>query len=239
MTFPYLEVSILFEFVSGVVALLVSYYAFKYSRLLENYTLKFISVGFFLLALGILIEATVVSLVDLGVGRLFADVILVVAASGLYSFLQVAAYFLIALGYISSAYTSTPRSSTDEIGNGTTAAFIALPLFIPPGIERLNELISLSREVIIVSGVLSVAFVSMVVFQGTINYVQSRNRLALLVLSSFVLILVAEGLGLWSAISLSTTINLISIAARFAGFLSLLIFILWRSKIGPTGKASQ
>jgi hypothetical protein len=237
MQFSYLEVSILFDFVSGIVALLVSYYAFKYSRLLENNILWFLSLGFLLLALGLIVEASIVSLVDLGAGNLFSDVVVVVSASALYSFLQVAAYFLIALGYISNAYSSP--SSNNKIGAGATAAILALPLFVPPEIQRLNELISLSREVIIVSGVLSVAFVSIVVFQGTVNYLQSKNNLSLLVLSSFLLILVAEGLGLLSAVSLSVTFSLIANGIRFAGFLSLLVFILWRTKIGPTRKASQ
>ena len=49
MSFHTLDIDVALDLMSGVVALLVSYYAFRYNKLLAKSTLKFISVGFVML----------------------------------------------------------------------------------------------------------------------------------------------------------------------------------------------
>ena len=83
------------------------------------------------------------------------------------------------------------------------------------------------------------AFLAAIVYQDTIRYKASRNKSALLVIASFMLILASQALSFSSAIILSTTLDIIGTAIQFVGFLSLLIFLLGRNKIGPAGKAAQ
>lgn len=236
MAFHLLDLNIAFEMMSGVVALLVSYYAFRYNRLIENSTLKFISFGFMLLGIGLLTEASILSLVIFGIGDILAYRLLRLSATSLYSLFQVSAYFVFALGYIRSVYSSTRVSSIDSGTNLSPA--IILPLAISIGVQRFNEMLALSVEVVLISSILSLVFLSAVAFLGAIVYLENRNRLTLLVLLSFSLILIAQAVDLAAVASVSVILESLSYGIQFAGFVSLLVFILWRSKIGPTRKAS-
>src|SRR5579875_578689 len=244
--FPFLDLTITFDLLSGIVALLVSYYAFRYNRLLENSTLKFISFGFMLLGLGLLAESFVEALVIFGIGDIFTARILAISTSSLYHLLQIAAYFVFAIGYIRGAYSSSSSKAASESTSGsqgavgaTASASAVLVLVSSSGLRRLQQMAELSRAVSLVSEILTVVFLSMVVFQGTLIHAQSRNRLALFVLLSFVLILVAHLVFLGADAFSSLTWSLVAGGIQFAGFLSLLIFLLWRSRIGSAGKAAQ
>ncbi len=245
--FPFLDLTITFDLLSGIVALLVSYYAFRYNRLLENSTLKFISFGFMLLGLGLLAESFVEALVIFGIGDIFTARILAISTSSLYHLLQIAAYFVFAIGYIRGAYSSSSSykaasestSGSQGAVGATASASAVLVLVSSSGLRRLQQMAELSRAVSLVSEILTVVFLSMVVFQGTLIHAQSRNRLALFVLLSFVLILVAHLVFLGADAFSSLTWSLVAGGIQFAGFLSLLIFLLWRSRIGSAGKAAQ
>lgn len=248
--FPFLDLTITFDLLSGIVALLVSYYAFRYNRLLENSTLKFISFGFMLLGLGLLAESFVEALVIFGIGDIFTARILAISTSSLYHLLQIAAYFVFAIGYIRGAYSSSSSSYSSKAASestsgsqgavgATASASAVLVLVSSSGLRRLQQMAELSRAVSLVSEILTVVFLSMVVFQGTLIHAQSRNRLALFVLLSFVLILVAHLVFLGADAFSSLIWSLVAGGIQFAGFLSLLIFLLWRSRIGSAGKAAQ
>ncbi len=238
MPFQFLVLDITFDVLSGIVALLVSYYAFRYNRLLESVTLKFLSLGFVLLGMGLLAEAGVLSFVLFSVGDLLSDRLLAAGTTTIYSVLQVAAYFVLALGYIRGAYDSSrlqEGQQADANPTTNTSAIILIALAVvarSPGYQLLYQLIQLSRAVSLVSEVLSIIFLSMIVFQGALTYAGSQNKLALLVLVSFSLILLSQGIELWSAVSLVVTLHIVGAGIQFAGFLSLLIFILWRTKFG-------
>lgn len=245
MPFPLLDLNTSFDFLSGAVALLVSFYSFRYTRLIENSTLRFLSFGFVVLGLGLLAEALLDTFAVLitSTGNYFIlHHLLILESAAAYSFLQVAAYFVIMLGYVTAQHTSSPpaSSSTGSTGTATTAGLALAPLFVvATGFQKYLDVIHFSREIIVTSAALSMAFLAAIVYQDAIRYKESRNKLALLVLVSFVLILVSQSLSFTSAIFLSTTLDMIGTAVQFAGFLSLLIFLLGRSKIGPAGKATQ
>lgn len=234
MTFHTLDLDIIFNLMSGVVALLVSYYAFRYTRLLENSVLKFISLGFVMLGVGLLIEAGVFSLIVFNVGKLTNDRIFALGTAALYDILQIGAYFLFAFGYLRSAFAGPKKVET--VG---ALSLIALPIAISPGTQRVRELLHLTRAVYSVSEILSVIFLAVVVFVGLLSYSETRHRFSLFVLASFVLILIAQAFDLWTALSVSVGLEFVGSAVQFAGFLSLLVFLVWSSKIGPTRKAAQ
>jgi hypothetical protein len=253
-SFPYLDLAITFDLLSGAVALLVSYYAFRYNRLIENSTLKFISFGFMILGLGLLTSGAVDALVIFGVGDFYTDRVLVIGASSLYHVLEIAAYFTFAVGYVRAAY-SLPASpavrgeeeSTLDVSPKTQSK-MALIFTIPcvlaaaanAGIRRLQEMMAFVKAESLVTEILIVVFLSMVVFQGLISHAQARNRLSLFVLLSFSLILAAHILFLGSAAFSSVLTSIVAAGIQFAGFLSLLVFLAWRGRFGsPAGKAAQ
>jgi hypothetical protein len=235
MLFPSLDLDIVFDLMSGVVALLVSYYAFRYTKLLENSTLKFISLGFIMLGIGLLIEATVFSLVVFNIGDLTNIRIFALGTAALYDILQIGAYFLFAVGYLRSAFAK----SLPKIGSAGTAALLVLPIAISPGTERVRAMIHLTRTIFVISEIFSVIFIAIVVFVGLLSYSETRHRFSLFVLTSFVLILAAQVFELWTALSVSVGLDFVGSAIQFAGFLTLLLFLIWRNKIGPARKAAQ
>jgi hypothetical protein len=237
MHFYFLDFSIIFDVLSGIVALLVSYFAFRYNRLIENSTLKFISLGFLLLGIGLLTEASIFFVAAFGIGNFVSARLLVLGTSIIYKLLQIIAYLIFAIGYIRSAFFSTPK----KMNTGGSAVAVIL-LFLSVGTvagKGYPELVQLSREVFVVSEVLSIVFLATLVFAGLLGYIEGRNRLSLLVLVSFGLILGAQAVALWSVVLVSEYLTSIYSGIQFIGFLSLLVFILRSRKIGSTGKATQ
>ena len=210
----------------------MSYYAFHYNRLIENETLKYISFGFMLLGIGLLAETSVESLVIYNIGDIYTQRFLALGTATIYDFLEISAYFVFAFGYIRSAFSTPTRK---VLG----AAAVLVPLVLRPPAIRLHDLFLLTRYSSLVTDIISIVFLSMVVFQGTLIYAQTRNRLALLVLLSFGLVLISNGISLGSSLLLSLNLYLVSSAVQFAGFLSLLLFLLWRGRIAPAGETSK
>ena len=243
MYFPLLDLNTSFDYLSGAVALLVSFHAFRYTKLIENSALRFLSFGFMVLGLGLLAEAlldTFAVLITSTGNYFFLHHLIILESSATYSSLQVAAYFVIMLGYVTARRASSTFTSNGSYNAPTTAALVLAPLFaVATGFEKYLAIIQFSREVLITTTALSMAFLATIVYQDAIRYKASRNKSALLVLASFVLILASQALSFSSAIILSTTLDIIGTAIQFAGFLSLLIFLLGRNKIGPAGKAAQ
>jgi hypothetical protein len=237
MTFHSLDLNIAFDLMSGIVALLVSYYAFRYNKLLENSTLKFISLGFILLGIGLLIESAIFSLAVFNLGDLTTDRIFALGTSGLYDILQMGAYLLFAIGYLRSAFTSKqPKNESGAVGG---LALLSFPLALSPGTARLRAIFHLTRAIFAISSVFSVLFLATVVFVGFLSYSETRHRFSLFVLLSFILILAAQIFELWTALSVSVRLDFVGSAVQFAGFVSLLIFLVWGNKIGPARKATQ
>ncbi len=239
MPFYFLDFSITFDVLSGVVALLVSYFAFRYNKLLENSTLKFISLGFMLLGIGLLTEATIFFVAAFGIGNFVNVRLLVLGTSMVFKLLQIIAYLIFAIGYVRSAFFLSGPKNTNQGEGPAVATFL---LFLSVGTSTANkfpELVKLSREVFVISEVLCIIFLATLVFAGLLGYIEGRNRLSLFVLVSFGLILGAQIVALWSVILVSEYLTSLYSGIQFVGFVSLLVFILRSRKIGSTGKAAQ
>ncbi len=190
-----------------------------------------------MLGIGLLIEATVFSLAVFNIGHLTNIRIFALGTAALYDILQIGAYFLFAVGYLRSAFASS-RPKIESAGTAALA-LLALPLAISPGTERVRAMLHLTRTVFAISEIFSVIFLAIVVFVGLLSYSETRHRFSLFVLTSFVLILAAQVFELWTALSVSVGLNFVGSAIQFAGFLTLLLFLIWRNKIGPARKAAQ
>lgn len=234
MAFHSLDLDIAFDVMSGVVALLVSSYAFRYNRLLENSTLKFISIGFIMLGAGLLIESWSYFFVVFGVGDLATDRAFTLITAAMYQVLQLGAFFIFALGYLRDALSSR---KSDSVNAATLAAAVFPILSTGPG--RFQQMLQFAREVWIVAEILSILFVGIVIVVGFLSYSATRHRFSLFVMLSFLLIFLAQIFDLWTVLSISVRLDLVGSAIQFAGFLSLLVFLIWRGKIGSTRKAPQ
>jgi hypothetical protein len=203
---------------SGVVAFLTSYYAYRFNRLADSQLLRSISVGFMLLGVGLFAEAaTSVSLgqtlVDILVSRVLA-----VIETFTYLTVQMVAYVVFAVGY---GYLAFGRSGKSV---AASAALAVAP-----------------RVVGIAAGLYSFAIVSyfvvllllvFIVFQGALIHVRASSRFSLLVLLSFTFILAAHVILLASVVALAGLWFLVGDVVQFFGFVTLLVFLLRSGRVG-------
>lgn len=198
---------------SALVALLTSYYAYRFNRLVDNSVLRAISIGFMLLGVGLMVDAGT-SLVS---GRVlvesFADKVLVLLASFTYLTVQMVAYLVIAVGIARAAYGGQVKAVAPVVVAGSALA-------------SLYSFSVLSYFVVLV-------LVAFVVFQGFLLRSRERSRFSAIVLLAFGLILVAHLVLLLSVLTLGTGIFLVGTGVQFLGFLSLLVFVVRSEVVGP------
>ncbi len=222
-----LPLVILFDLLSGTIALLVSYYAFQARRWIESSVLSAISFGFMLLGAALLVE--VVTTLSLG--------ITIANAANLRTFellenlaylaLEAVALAVIAVGY---ARTTYGRAAAGAASSG----FVA---YAVNAITRPARLAGLALTLFYLF--LGLEFVILLVlifimFQGYLVYSRSRNNSSLLVLLGFALIFVARLVVLRSILDISGGEYLVAAAVQFLGFLSLLVFVIRSGRIGST-----
>jgi hypothetical protein len=207
-------ISFLLNILSAFVALLTSYYAYRFGRLVNNSFLRAISIGFMLLGIGLAVDAGT----SLAAGRVlvesFADRLLVRLASFTYLTVQMVAYLVIAVGYARAAYRGQ--------GKGVVAVPAAIAGTAAVG---LYEFSVLSYFVVLV-------LLAFVVFQGLLLHSRERNRFSSIVLLAFGLIFAAHIVLLVSVLSLGAGLFLIGTSVQFLGFLSLLIFVVRSEVVG-------
>jgi hypothetical protein len=214
-----------FDLISGIIALLVSYYAFQARRWIESSVLSAISFGFMLLGAALLVEA----LTTLSLG------ITVAAASRLRTFelvenlayliLQVVALAVIAIGYARTAYASGAPAAAQSGFLAYAVKAAAKPAKLA-GLALVLYYLFLGLEFVIL---LVLIFI---IFQGFLIYSKSRDNSSLLVLLGFALIFVAHLVVLSSILDISGTQYLVAALVQFLGFLSLLTFAIRSGRIG-------
>lgn len=196
---------------SAVVALLTSYYAYRFNRVVGNPVLGAISIGFMLLGVGLVVEAST-SLLS---GRLLVefpvDRLVVLIASFTYLAVQMVAYLVIAVGYAKAVY-----------GRLATAA----PAVFVGWAASLYNFSVLSYFVVLV-------LLAFVVFQGLLLKSGKKSGFSSMVLLAFALILVAHLVLLASVLTLGSGLFLIGTGVQFLGFLALLVFVVRSEVVVP------
>jgi hypothetical protein len=213
------QILFLLNVLSAVVALLTSYYAYRFDRLAGTPLLKAIVVGFMLLGIGLLMEAGTSILI----GRILVEIVvsrvLAVVATFAYLAIQMAAYVVFAIGY---GYLVFGREKKAE-------AAMLLAAVIPRGLD----LAGLYRFAL-VSYLAVLVLLAFIVFQGLLIHSRTRSRFSSLVLLTFILLLLAHVVLLASVVDLSGSLFLLGTGVQFLGFLSLLVFLLRSGRVGPT-----
>jgi hypothetical protein len=223
-----LALAVTFDLLSGIIALLVSYYAFQARRWVESSVLNAIGFGFMLLGAGLLVE--VVTTLSLGITA--------AGATRLRAFelLENLAYLIIqvvALVVISVGYARTTRGGK----NVAAAAPFGVVAFAVGAVARPARLVGLALELYYLF--LGLEFVILlalifIMFQGLLIYAKSRDNSSFLVLLSFALIFVAHLVVLRSVLDVSGAEYLVAAAVQFLGFLSLLAFMIRSGRVGST-----
>jgi hypothetical protein len=218
-----------FDLVSGVIALLVSYYAFQARRLIDSSVLSAISFGFMLLGAALLVEAVI----TLSLGLTAADVTKLRTVELLenlgYLLLQVVALVVIAVGYGRTAYGGKRELSAAAL-SGVVAVAVTSTVKAArlAGLKLLLYYSFLGLEFVIL---LALVFI---IFQGLLVFSKSRERSSLLVLLGFALIFVAHLVVLNSILAVSGAEYAVAAAIQFLGFLSLLVFVVRSARVGST-----
>ncbi|MFX0106988.1 MAG: hypothetical protein ACFE7R_01770 [Candidatus Hodarchaeota archaeon] len=160
---------LLFETISGLIALLIAYYATKAYNLTEQKKLSDLSTGFLVLSAGLLghVIGTWYFFVRLGIEgevipQLRTTISIVTIA---YHFLRIMAYALFVI--------STRR--TRRASQPGVVMLMALPVLIDPNLELITIMVIL-----------------IVVLQAALNYATVRSRYALYVLMGFFLIFLSH-----------------------------------------------
>jgi hypothetical protein len=221
-----LPLVVAFDLLSGIIALLVSYYAFLARRWIESGVLSAISFGFMLLGAALLVE--VVTTLSLGItGAGAARLRTVELLENLaYLVLQVVALAVIAVGYARTAY-----------GRGLPAAAPSGLAYAVNAVARPARLVGLALGLFYLY--LGLDFVILlvlifIIFQGLLIYTKNRDNSSLLVLMGFALIFVARAVVLHSVLDISGAEYLAAAAVQFLGFLSLLVFVIRSGRVGST-----
>ncbi len=197
---PPIRLDLAFESISGIIALIISYYATKAYNLTDQKRLADLSTGFLVLAIGMFshVIGTWYFFVRLGIeGDVVPEVgTTMTIVTLVYHFLQIMAYVLFVL--------STRR------GGGATqpemAALMALPVLLDPNLELITILLML-----------------VVVVQALMNYATVRSRFALYVFAGFFLIFLNH-LVLITAEE-NVLRYLLSQGLQFLGFIALLLMV--------------
>jgi len=209
---------------SGIVALLTSYYAYRFGRVAGNSLLKAISFGFMLLGLGLFLEAGT----SVVLGRTLVGITKYRTLTGVeslsYLTIQMAAYLVFALGY---GYMAFGKSDSDLAGS----AGIAVAAAAAASSARALGLTGLYRYAV-ASYFVVFLLLAFVVFQGILIHSKSRSRFSLWVLGAFSLVLVAHVLLLAAVVALSGNLFLVGTSVQFLGFVSLLVFLLRSGRVG-------
>jgi hypothetical protein len=208
---------------SGVVALLISYYAYKNNRLVGSILLRYISVGFLILGIGLFLQAgteTIIGLTAVQAAKVRGDELL---AYLVYNALQLLAYGVFAWGYGLSAF-SRGKSPAAVVPAVFATAASALT-------RRLLDVIVFILVVYVASQVGIVILLFVIVFQAVRVFSHSQSNLALMVLFGFALIFFGHLLMLGAIVALDSTIFLVGNTIEFCGFLALLFFLIWSGRV--------
>ncbi len=213
-----------FNLLSGIVALLVSYYAFRFNRLVESSVLRYVSLGFALLGVGLVAEAGISVFLGVNLVELFVVRRIGVLANAAFLVLQLLAYLVFALGYAVGAF-GRPKRINETLSVGSL-----LVLATPVIRDALPQFYNFA----LASELLMVLLLAFVVFEGILIYSRTRSKFSLMVLAGFALILGGHIIRFGSIAALSSALYVDGTIVQFFGFVSLLLFLIRSGRIGPT-----
>ena len=197
-----IRLDLIFETISGIIALMVTYYATKAYRLTGQKKLSDLSTGFLVLSAGMFgrVIGTWYYLVQFsGEGSHLIISIVTIA----YGVSRIMAYILFV---ISTRPSHTPDNQENQNVAGISLLLMATFL-VDPSLE-----------------IITIMVLVVVVLQSILNYMSTRSKFARYVLVGFVLLLLSH---IWMAqVTAAPGLYLLSQGAQLLGFLSLLVMLI-------------
>jgi len=196
------RLDLLFEAISGIIALMITYYATKAYRLTGQKKLSDLSTGFLVLSAGMFgrVVGTIYFITQSGeVGSNLIISIVTIA----YGMSRIMAYILFV---ISTRPTKTHFEQ--EFQNNTGVSMLLMATF----------LVDTSLEVI------AILVLVVVVLQAVLNYMSTRSKFARYVLVGFFLLLLSHIL--MAGAETSPGLYLLSQGTQLLGFLSMLVMLI-------------
>ena len=197
-----IRLDLLFETISGIIALMVTYYATKAYRLTGQKKLSDLSTGFLVLSAGMFgrVVGTLYFITQYGeVGSNLIISIVTIA----YGMSRIMAYILFVI--------STRPSKAHFEQEGQNNAGISMMLMA-------TFLVDTSLEIV------AILVLVVVVLQAVLNYMSTRSKFARYVLIGFFLLLLSH---IWMAgVAANPGLYLLSQAAQLLGFLSMLLMLI-------------
>ena len=206
----------------GLVALTVSYYAHRYGRVAGSGFLQMLSLGFMLLGIGLLAQASAFIFFALNAGKISGRGTFVYGGTIIYLALQGVAYLLIAVSY------------ARRLQRGVVMTAVAAPIGLLQLLPTSYPPLLFGTQVLEFGELILAVLVGIIVFQEFLVYEDNRNRLSLTVLGAFSFILLAHMAKLSASLLSSGLLYLAGGLVQLAGFGLLLLFVLMS---GPDGRA--
>jgi hypothetical protein len=204
----------------ALVALAVSYYAYRYGRVTGSGFLRILSIGFMLLGIGLLAQASAFIFFALIGGRISDRGYLVYGATTAYLGLQAVAYVMITISY------------ARRVQAGFKNVVAAPPVAILQLATVPSSLLLFGTHVLEFGELIIIVLVALIVFQGLLIYGENRSRLSLTVLGAFSAILAANVAKFSSSLLSSGLLYLVGDLVQLAGFGLLLLFVLRSAPVG-------
>ena len=194
-----IRLDLLFEFISGIIALMVTYYASKAYRLTGQKRLSDLSTGFLVLSAGMFgrVVGTWYFLI-----RAPSDATLEIVTIA-YGFSRIMAYILFAI----STRQSFSRKESSSVDYSGVNLLLLATFLVDPSLE-----------------VIAILVLVVVVLQSTLNYLSTRSKFARYVLLGFFLLLLSHIF--MAQVGRNGGLYLMSQAAQLLGFLSFLVMLI-------------
>lgn len=225
-------VEAVFNVLSGIVALLVTYYAYKNNKILESNLLRYISAGFLILGLSLFLEAgteTLARITPVDAVRVRgAELVLFL----IYTAMEFVAYLVFTWGYVLSSLRrpeNAPEGAPGPTapaaaGGAAMAAFLALA-------TRTTFTAIFVYTVYLLSQLAIVLLLLFIVYHGVLVFSRTKSNLSLMVLFGFMLIFVSHIVLFTSAAYTSSVLLLIGDTVQFCGFVALAFFLYWSGRV--------
>ena len=224
---PSASIVSIFNLLSGVVALLVSYYAYRSNRLVGSNLLRYISLGFLLLGLSLFLEAGTENLARITPVDAVRVRGLELGAYLIYTALQFVAYLVIAWGYV----LSTLRRPEGAASAGPAPAAGAGPSLLAVLLTRTTVTAVFVFAIYLFSQLAVVILLLVIVYHGVVVFSRTKSNVALMVLFGFALIFAAHIVLFSSAVYTSEALLLIGNTVQFCGFAALAFFLYWSGRV--------
>lgn len=202
---PIIRLDLVFELISGIIALIVTYYATKAYNLTGQKRLSDLSTGFLVLSAGMFgrVIGTWYFFIRYGVdgpasGLIFSVVTIAYSAS------RIMAYILFVI-----ATRPVQKNPQNMVG---TSMLLMATFLVDPTLE-----------------IIAILVLIVVVLQAIVNYMSTRSRFARYVLVGFFLLLLSHIL--MAQVTTNPGFYLLSQAAQLVGFLSLLVMLVQAGRV--------